>query len=43
LLFCQNLYLACAIAAYRQDLMDALLGADGDEELTVYLAPVGKV
>ncbi|MDO3378192.1 SagB/ThcOx family dehydrogenase [Geoalkalibacter halelectricus] len=48
---CQNLYLACeaigagtcAIAAYRQDLMDALLGVDGAEEFTVYLAPVGKV
>jgi len=48
---CQNLYLACeaigagtcAIAAYRQDQMDALLGVDGDEEFTVYLAPVGKV
>ncbi len=48
---CQNLYLACqaigagtcAIAAYRQEQMDALLGVDGDEELTVYLAPVGKV
>ena len=48
---CQNLYLACeavgagtcAIAAYRQDMMDELLGADGNEEMTVYLAPVGKV
>lgn len=48
---CQNLYLACeaigagtcAIAAYRQDLMDQLLGVDGAEEFTVYLAPVGKV
>lgn len=48
---CQNLYLACeaigagtcAIAAYRQDLMDDLLGIDGDEEFTIYLAPVGKV
>ena len=48
---CQNLYLACeairagtcAIAAYRQDLMDALLGVDGSDEFTVYLAPVGKV
>jgi SagB-type dehydrogenase family enzyme len=48
---CQNLYLACeavgagtcAIAAYRQDLMDELLGVDGDEEFTVYMAPVGKV
>lgn len=48
---CQNLYLACeairagtcAVAAYRQDLMDALVGVDGYEEFTVYLAPVGKV
>ncbi len=48
---CQNLYLACeamrcgtcAIAAYDQDLMDALLGVDGDDEFTIYLAPVGKV
>ncbi len=48
---CQNLYLACeaigagtcAIAAYRQDLMDGLLGVDGDDEFTVYIAPVGKV
>jgi SagB-type dehydrogenase family enzyme len=48
---CQNLYLACeaigagtcAIAAYRQDLMDELVGVDGDDEFTVYVAPVGKV
>jgi SagB-type dehydrogenase family enzyme len=48
---CQNLYLACeaivagtcAIAAYRRELMDALLGVDGEEEFTVYLAPVGNV
>lgn len=48
---CQNLYLACeaigagtcAIAAYNQGLMDALLGVDGDEEFTIYIAPVGKV
>lgn len=48
---CQNLYLACeaigagtcAIAAYNQDLADELLGVDGSEELTVYIAPVGKV
>ena len=48
---CQNLYLACeaigagtcAIAAYRQNLMDELLGVDGDDEFTIYLAPVGKV
>jgi SagB-type dehydrogenase family enzyme len=48
---CQNLYLACeaigagtcAIAAYNQSLIDDLLGVDGDEEFTIYLAPVGKV
>ncbi len=48
---CQNLYLACeaigagtcAIAAYNQELMDSLIGIDGEDELTVYLAPVGKV
>ena len=48
---CQNLYLACAaigggtcaIAAYHQQLMDQLLGVDGEEEFTLYLAPVGKV
>jgi SagB-type dehydrogenase family enzyme len=48
---CQNLYLACAaidagtcaIAAYHQELMDRLLGVDGVDEFTLYLAPVGKV
>ncbi|MBS3815942.1 MAG: SagB/ThcOx family dehydrogenase [Candidatus Thermoplasmatota archaeon] len=48
---CQNLYLAaeavdagtCAIAAYDQDLMDSLLTVDGEEEFTIYLAPVGKI
>jgi len=48
---CQNLYLAaesigsgvCAIAAYDQDKMDELLQIDGENELTVYLAAVGKV
>jgi SagB-type dehydrogenase family enzyme len=47
---CQNLYLACeaigagtcAIAAYDQGAMDALIGVDGEEEFTIYLAPVGK-
>ena len=47
---CQNLYLACeslglgtcAIAAYHQEACDRLLGVDGDEEFTLYLAPVGK-
>ena len=48
---CQNLYLACeaieagtcAIAAYNQTLVDDLLGVDGDEELSIYMAPVGKI
>jgi SagB-type dehydrogenase family enzyme len=48
---CQNLYLACeaiqagtcAIAAYRQARMDALLQVDGEDEFVIYLAPVGKV
>jgi len=48
---CQNLYLACeaigagtcAIAAYDQDRADELLGLDGKEEFTIYIAPVGKV
>jgi SagB-type dehydrogenase family enzyme len=47
---CQNLYLACeaihagtcAIAAYDQEAMDELLQVDGEEQFTVYLAPVGK-
>ena len=48
---CQNLYLACenigagtcAIAAYDQEAMDELLQVDGEDEFTVYLAPVGKI
>jgi len=48
---CQNLYLACealqagtcAIAAYHQQQMDELLRVDGEEEFTLYLAPVGKL
>lgn len=48
---CQNLYLACesigagtcAIAAYRQDDMDALVGVDGDDEFVVYIAAVGTL
>jgi len=47
---CQNLYLACeaigagacAVAAYDQAAMDALLRVDGVEEFAVYVAPVGK-
>ncbi len=48
---CQNLYLACeavsagtcAIGAYDQERMDELLDVDGEDEFTVYLAPVGKI
>jgi SagB-type dehydrogenase family enzyme len=48
---CQNLYLACgsigagtcAVDAYDQSKMDALLGVDGEDEFVVYVAPVGKV
>lgn len=48
---CQNLYLACeaiqcgtcAIAAYDQEKLDALLSVDGKDEFVVYLAPVGHV
>lgn len=48
---CQNLYLACeaigagtcAVAAYHQHKLDALLRVDGRDEFAVYLAPVGKL
>ncbi len=48
---CQNMYLACAaigagtcaIGAYNQQALDALLGVDGVDEFAVYVAPVGKV
>ena len=48
---CQNLYLACesigagtcAIVAYQQKLLDGFIGVDGDDEIALYLAPVGKV
>lgn len=48
---CQNLYLACegvgagtcAVAAYDQEKIDELLGVDGFDEFTLYLAPVGKL
>lgn len=47
---CQNLCLAavaagggaCAIAAYEQEAADRLLGVDGQEEFTIYLAAVGR-
>ena len=48
---CQNLYLACesigagtcAIVAYDQDALDAYVGADGKDEISLYVAPVGKI
>lgn len=48
---CQNLYLAseaigagtCAIGAYNQGKMDSILGVDGKEEFTFYIAPAGKI
>ena len=48
---CQNLYLACesigagtcAIVAYNQEHLDPYLGADGVDEISLYVAPVGKV
>lgn len=48
---CQNLYLACesisagtcAIAAYEQKVIDELIQVDGENEMTVYISPVGKI
>lgn len=48
---CQNLYLACeavgagtcAVTSYHQKKIDELIGVDGEEEFTVYMAPVGKI
>jgi SagB-type dehydrogenase family enzyme len=48
---CQNLYLACeatgcgtcAIAAYDQKLADELIKVDGEDEFSIYIAPVGKI
>jgi SagB-type dehydrogenase family enzyme len=47
---CENVYLAaaschlgiCALSSYHQPLMDDLLGLDGTEEFTIYLACIGK-
>ena len=48
---CQNLYLACesiqvgtcAVVSYQQRLLDDFIGVDGDDEIALYLAPVGRV
>ncbi|MCJ7701205.1 MAG: SagB/ThcOx family dehydrogenase [Anaerolineales bacterium] len=50
-LMCQNLYLACAsigigtcaIGAYYQEKMDRVLGLDGEDEFTIYVATVGQI
>jgi SagB-type dehydrogenase family enzyme len=47
---CQNLYLSaeaiqcgvCAVAAYDDDMMNALLHLDGEEQFVIYMGPVGK-
>lgn len=47
---CQNLYIAseavecgtCAIGIYDQELIDNMLGIDGENEFIIYLAAVGK-
>ena len=48
---CQNLYLSCeglglgtcATVAYQQDDLDQLIGVDGDDEIALYVVPVGKI
>lgn len=47
---CENLYLAaeainagtCAVGAYDQEMLDSFLDVDGNDEFSIYLAPVGK-
>ena len=49
--YCENLYLAagsigagtCGVASYQQEVVDALLEVDGEDEFTIYIAPLGKV
>jgi SagB-type dehydrogenase family enzyme len=48
---CQNLYLACgaigagmvAVGAFDRIVMDQVLGVDGEDEFSIYCAPVGKL
>jgi len=48
---CQNIYLACevigvgtcAVTKYDQEFADEILGVNGVEEFTIYVALVGKV
>jgi nitroreductase len=47
---CQNLYLLaesigcgiCAIAAYYDELVNDVLGLDGENQFAIYLASLGK-
>ncbi len=47
---CQNLYLAgeaidcgvCAVAAFADDRINSVLGIDGNEQFSIYIATVGK-
>lgn len=47
---CQNLYLAaedinsgvCGIAAYDDEVMNEIIGVDGEEQFVIYIATVGK-
>jgi SagB-type dehydrogenase family enzyme len=47
---CQNLYLAaeaagcgvCAIGAFNDEIINELLGLDGEEQFVIYLATVGE-
>ena len=49
--YCENLYLAaesigagtCGVASYEQNLLDEMLEVDGEDEFTIYIAPVGKI
>ncbi len=49
--YCENLYLAaesigagtCGIASYNQKFVDEMLAVDGEDEFTLYIAPVGKI
>jgi len=48
---CQNLYLACeglglgtcATVAYQQQALDQLISVDGNDEIALYVAPVGRI
>lgn len=48
---CQNLYLACeglglgtcATGSYQQQALDEFIGVDGNDEIALYVAPVGRI